>query len=211
MTRVKICGITNPEDAFTAVDAGADALGFVFYRESPRHVSPEEVSRIIGSLPPFVQPVGLFVNEDPETVNQISRFCKLGLVQLHGDEAPDYCLHIETRIIKAFRVSSLTSLDPISEYSLTGCLLDAYSPSFYGGTGKSFNWDIAYQAVKRGYRIVLAGGLTPDNVSEAVRQVRPFAVDVSSGVEFAPGKKDPDKVKAFIRNVKYVSFLQEHI
>jgi phosphoribosylanthranilate isomerase len=209
MTRVKICGITNPEDAFTAVDAGADALGFVFYKESPRHIFPEEAARIIGLLPPFVQPVGLFVNEEPETVNRISRFCQLGLVQLHGDESPDYCLQIEARILKAFRVSSLTSLDPVSEYSLTGCLLDAYSPSFYGGTGKSFNWDIAYQAVKRGYRIVLAGGLTPDNVSDAVRQVRPFAVDVSSGVEFAPGKKDPYKVREFIRNAKADFFLKE--
>lgn len=204
MTKVKICGITNPEDALTAVEAGADALGFVFYKESPRHIFPEEASRIINLLPPFVQAVGLFVNEEPETVNQISRLCRLGLVQLHGDETPEYCASIESRIMKAFRVRSLTCLGPIADYRLSGCLLDAYSPSFYGGTGTSFNWEIAHEAVQRGHRIVLAGGLTPDNVSEAIRQVKPWGVDVSSGVESAPGRKDTNKVREFIRNAKDV-------
>lgn len=204
MTKVKICGITNPEDALTAVEAGADALGFVFYKESPRHIFPEEATRIINLLPPFVQAVGLFVNEEPETVNQISRLCRLGLVQLHGDETPEYCASIEARIMKAFRVRSLTCLDPIADYFLSGCLLDAYSPSFYGGTGTSFNWEIAHEAVQRGHRIVLAGGLTPANVSEAVRQVKPWGVDVSSGVESAPGRKDIKKVREFIRNAKDV-------
>jgi phosphoribosylanthranilate isomerase len=202
MTQVKICGITNPQDALTAVEAGADALGFVFYKESPRHIFPEEAARIINLLPPFVQAVGLFVNEVPEVVNQISRNCRLGLVQLHGDETPDYCRKIEQRFMKAFRIRTLTCLDPIADYRMSGCLLDAYSPSFYGGTGKSFNWEIAREAMIRGYRIVLAGGLTPDNVAEAIRQVRPYAVDVSSGVESAPGRKDTDKVLEFIRNAK---------
>jgi phosphoribosylanthranilate isomerase len=202
MTKVKICGITTPEDALTAVEAGADALGFVFYKESPRHIFPEEAARIINLLPPFVQAVGLFVNEAPEVVNQVSRNCRLGLVQLHGDETPDYCRKIELRVMKAFRVRSLTCLDPIADYRLSGCLLDAYSPSFYGGTGTSFNWEIAQEAVKRGHKIVLAGGLTPDNVAEAIRQVHPYAVDVSSGVESAPGKKDADKIRQFIRNAK---------
>ncbi len=204
MTRVKICGITSPEDALIAVEAGADALGFVFYQESPRHIFPEEAARIINLLPPFVQAVGLFVNETPETVNQISRICRLGLVQLHGDETPDYCRKIEQRIMKAFRVRTLTCLDPIAGYHPTACLLDAYSPSFYGGTGTSFNWEIAQAARQRGHRIVLAGGLTPDNVAEAIRQVQPYGVDVSSGVESAPGKKDPDKVRRFVRNAKEV-------
>lgn len=202
MTRIKICGITTPEDALTAVEAGADALGFVFYKESPRHIFPEEAARIINLLPPFVQAVGLFVNETPETVNQISRFCRLGLVQLHGDETPECCRQIEQRTIKAFRVRGLTCLDPIADFRLSGCLLDAYSPSFYGGTGTSFNWEIAREAVRRSHRIVLAGGLTPDNVAEAIRQVGPYAVDVSSGVESTPGKKDADKVRQFIRNAK---------
>ncbi|MDD2501838.1 MAG: phosphoribosylanthranilate isomerase [Geobacter sp.] len=202
MTRIKICGITSPEDALTAVEAGADALGFVFYKESPRHIFPEEAARIINLLPPFIQVVGLFVNEAPEIVNQISRNCRLGLVQLHGDETPDDCRRIEQRVMKAFRVRSLTCLDPVTDYRLSGCLLDTYSPSFYGGTGTSFNWEIAREAVARSHRVVLAGGLTPDNVAEAIRQVRPYGVDVSSGVESAPGRKDADKVREFIRNAK---------
>lgn len=202
MTRVKICGITSPEDALTAVEAGADALGFVFYKESPRHIFPEEAARIISLLPPFIQAVGLFVNEEPETVNRISRICRLGLVQLHGDETPDYCRRIEQRVMKAFRVRSMTCLDPIADYRLSGCLLDAYSPAAFGGTGQSFNWEIAQEAVRRGHKIVLAGGLTPENVAEAIRQTLPYAVDVSSGVESAPGKKDAGKVRQFIRNAK---------
>lgn len=202
MVKIKICGITSPEDALIAVEAGADALGFVFYQESPRHIFPEEAARIINLLPPFVQAVGLFVNETPETVNQISRDCRLGLVQLHGDETPDYCRTIEQRVMKAFRIRTLTCLDPITGFHPAACLLDAYSPSFYGGTGTSFNWEIAREAVRRSHKIVLAGGLTPDNVAEAIRQVRPYAVDVSSGVESAPGKKDAEKVRQFIRNAK---------
>lgn len=202
MTRVKICGITTPEDALAAVEAGADALGFVFYEKSPRHIFPEEAKRIISQLPPFVQTVGLFVNEQPEVVNQISKICRLGLVQLHGDETPDYCRQIEQRVMKAFRIRSMTCLDPIGDYRLSGCLLDAYSPAAFGGTGQSFNWEIAQEAVRRGQKIVLAGGLTPDNVAEAIHQVDPYAVDVSSGVEYAPGKKDLDKVRQFIRNAK---------
>ncbi len=202
MTRVKICGITNPEDALTAAEAGADALGFVFYKASPRHIFPEGAARIIRLLPPFVQAVGLFVNEEADTVNQITRLCHLGLVQLHGDETPEYCTHIDARILKAFRVSSLTCLDPIVEYRLSGCLLDTFSPAAYGGTGKRFNWEIAREAVQRGHRIVLAGGLTVDTVTEAIRQVSPWGVDVSSGVESRPGKKDPQSVREFIRNAK---------
>jgi phosphoribosylanthranilate isomerase len=202
MTRVKICGITSLEDALTAVDAGADALGFVFFRESPRHIFPEQAARIIQQLPPFVQVVGLFVNEETTAINEIADLCRLDLVQLHGDEPADYCCQIRRRVLKAFRVRSLTCLDPISEYPVAGYLLDTFSPSFYGGTGTSFNWEIASEAVRRHQRIILAGGLTPDNVAEAVRRVHPWAVDVSSGVESAPGKKDADKVRRFICNAK---------
>ncbi len=202
MTRVKICGITNPEDALSAVEAGADALGFVFFKESPRHIFPEEAAGIIAQLPPFVQVVGLFVNEQADQVNEIADLCRLDLVQLHGDETAAYCGQIRRRILKALRVRSLTCLDPISDYRTAGFLLDAYSPSFYGGTGTAFNWEIAAEAVKRHQRIILAGGLTPENVAAAIGQVRPWGVDVSSGVETAPGKKDPHKVRAFIRNAK---------
>ena len=202
MARVKICGITNLEDALSAVEAGADALGFVFYAASPRHIFPEQATRIISQLPPFVQTVGLFVNEELNTVNEVADLCRLDLVQLHGDESADYCQQISRRVLKAFRVRSLTCLDPIKDYRVAGYLLDTFSPSFYGGTGTSFNWEIATEAVKRHQRIILAGGLTPDNVTEAIRQVRPYGVDVSSGVEAGPGKKDRDKVREFIRNAK---------
>ncbi|MGB4600575.1 MAG: phosphoribosylanthranilate isomerase [Trichlorobacter sp.] len=204
MTRVKICGITSLEDALTAVEAGADALGFVFFAKSPRHIFPEQAARIISQLPPFVQAVGLFVNEEADTVNEVADLCRLDLVQLHGDEPPDYCRQFKRRLLKAFRVRSLTCLDPINNYQVAGYLLDTFSPSFYGGTGLSFNWEIAAEAVKRHQRIVLAGGLTPDNVAEAISQVRPYGVDVSSGVEAAPGKKDRDKLRAFLQNAKEV-------
>lgn len=202
MLRVKICGITTVDDALAAVEAGADALGFVLYAKSPRHIFPEEAARIIALLPPFVQSVGLFVNEEPQTVNQLAELCRLDLVQLHGDETPDHCRQIHRRVLKAFRVSSLTCLDPIHNYQTAGFLLDAFSPTSYGGTGTTFNWEIAREAVKRHPRIVLAGGLNPENVAEAVRQVRPWAVDVSSGVESSPGRKDHHKVREFIRAAK---------
>lgn len=204
MTRVKICGITSLEDALTAVDAGADALGFVFFKESPRHIFPEQAAQIIAQLPPFVQVVGLFVNEEIRMVHEVADRCHLDLVQLHGDESADYCRQIRRRVLKAFRVRSPNCLDLIRDYQVSGYLLDAFSPSFYGGTGTSFNWEIAAEAVKRHQRIVLAGGLTPDNVAEAIRQVHPWAVDVSSGVESAPGRKDTQKVRGFIRNAKDV-------
>jgi phosphoribosylanthranilate isomerase len=202
MTRVKICGITNPEDALAAVEAGADALGFVFFRESPRHIFPEEAARIIALLPPFVQTIGLFVNEDNAAISEIAKLCRLDLLQLHGDEKPEQCEQLGRRVMKAFRIKSMTCLDPIDSYRTAGYLLDAYSPSAYGGTGMAFNWEIAAEAVRRYGRVILAGGLTPENVTEAIRKVRPYAVDVSSGVESAPGKKDLQKVREFIRNAK---------
>jgi len=197
MVRVKICGITNPEDALIAVEAGADALGFVFFRGSPRYISPDSAAAIIRLLPPFVQTVGLFVNEEAATVNEIADQCGLDLVQLHGKESPDYCADIHRRIIKAFRVKDLSSLDDMSNYHVAACLLDAWSPAAHGGTGTTFNWEIAARAAAS-HRIILAGGLTPDNVAGAVATVRPYAVDVSSGVESAPGVKNGGLVRAFI-------------
>jgi phosphoribosylanthranilate isomerase len=203
MVRVKICGITSLDDALVAVDAGADALGFVFYGKSPRYITPQSASRIIMALPPFVQTVGLFVNSESGIVNELADSCGLDLVQLHGDEPPDYCNLIERRVIKALRVRGRDSLEIIGSYKVSGILLDAYSPDAYGGTGKSFNWDIAREVADR-FWIILAGGLTPDNVGEAVKSVRPYAVDVSSGVESAPGIKDSDKIREFIFRAKEV-------
>ena len=201
MVRVKICGITSMEDALQAVQAGADALGFVFYEKSPRNLYPEQAASIISELPPFVQAVGLFVNAGAGFVNETADRCRLDLVQLHGDEPPDYCELIRRRVIKAFRVKDITSLDPVRNYSIAGILLDAFSPKAYGGTGLTFNWEVAQEAGQYG-PVILAGGLTPENVRQAVERVNPYGVDVSSGVETAPGRKDPEKVRDFIRQAK---------
>ena len=201
MVRVKICGITDVEDALHAVGAGADALGFVFHDKSLRYVSPEHAKEIIGALPSFVQTVGLFVNSEAGFINGISDRCGLDIVQLHGDEPPEYCELIRRRVIKAFRVRDVKSLDTVRNYRVAGILLDAYSPHAYGGTGLTFDWEFARRVSEHG-PIILAGGLTPDNVREAVNKVTPYAVDVSSGVESDPGRKDPQKVSDFIRRAK---------
>ncbi len=201
MVRVKICGITNVEDALQAVGAGADAIGFVFHDQSPRALSPEQAAAIVQALPPFVQAVGLFVNAGVDFVNATANACRLDIVQLHGDEMPDFCGLVQRRVIKAFRIKDVTSLDAMKNYRVAGYLLDAWSPKAFGGTGTTFNWEIARIAGKFG-PIILAGGLTPDNVRQAVQTVAPYGVDVSSGVETAPGRKDPEKVREFIRRAR---------
>jgi phosphoribosylanthranilate isomerase len=202
MPRVKICGITSVQDALHAAGCGADALGLVFYPDSPRCVTRQLAREIIAELPPFVVPVGLFVNCPVEEIGDTAAVCGFDTVQLHGDETPDDCRLAPLRVIKALRVRGQASLAGIDEYPVVALLLDAWVPGSYGGTGKTFNWQLA-AAAAQAHRVVLAGGLTPDNVVEAVRAVRPYAVDVSSGVERAPGRKDPDLVAAFVRNVKY--------
>ncbi len=205
MVKVKICGITNYDDAAAAVDAGADALGFVFFRESPRYLSLEEAGSIIRHLPPFVATVGVFVNEDPARVEEIASGAGLSVVQLHGEESAGACRAIagSRRVVKAFRVRSPESLDELVEYKdhVSAFLLDTYSAAAYGGTGEVFNWDIALEAKQHG-RIILAGGLTPENVGDAVRHVRPYAVDVSSGVEAGKGRKDHLRLQRFIQQAK---------
>jgi phosphoribosylanthranilate isomerase len=198
MIRVKICGITNLEDALMSVEAGADALGFVFFQGSSRYISPEQAAAIIHQLPPFVQAVGLFVNEELATVNATAAQCGLDLIQLHGEESPDYCAAVTRRIIKAFRVKDDSSLNEMAQYRVAACLLDTWSPAAHGGTGKTFNWEIAARA-SAAHSIILAGGLTPENVASAIAAVQPYAVDVSSGVESTPVKKDAQKVQQFIR------------
>jgi phosphoribosylanthranilate isomerase len=200
--RVKICGITNPEDALAAVDFGADALGFLFFQESPRYISGDHAASIIRQLPPFITTVGVFVNEKPEQIQNIVLRTGIDAIQLHGDEPPALCT-LSRRVIKAIRVKSLESLDPLIGYQgkVSAFLLDTYTSDAFGGTGRIFNWDIASYAKQFG-RIILAGGLTPDNVAEAVRQVTPYGVDVSSGVESQKGKKDHAAMKAFIRKAK---------
>lgn len=200
MVRIKICGITNTEDASAAVEYGADALGFVFYPKSPRCVTPENARTIIEALPPFVTTVGVFVNETVETINSIRTETGISMIQLHGEEPPALC-KAWPRVIKAFRVASMSDLDSLAQYSASAFLLDAYSPAEYGGTGQIFNWEIAVEAKRYG-RIILAGGLTHDNIAQAVAKVTPYGVDVSSGVEQEKGRKDLEKMRLFIERAK---------
>jgi phosphoribosylanthranilate isomerase len=200
--RVKICGITSIADALHAADCGADALGLNFYSKSPRHVTAEQAKEIIEALPPFVTPVGLFVNHPAEEIRRIAEFCGLGTIQLHGDERPEDCRLAPLQVIKALRIRDESSLADLDLYPVRSVLLDAWCPESYGGTGRTFNWQLAARAAQN-RRIILAGGLTPENVADAVRAVKPYAVDVSSGVESAPGHKDPRKVAEFIRNAKF--------
>jgi phosphoribosylanthranilate isomerase len=198
MLRIKICGITNLDDALYASELGADALGFVFYEKSPRYVRPEEAGRIIRALPPFVTPVGVFVDPCEDDVMDAVAASGIRVLQFHGSEKPEFCRAFWMPYVKAFRVRDMESLEGLGAYGdASAYLLDAYSESGFGGTGMTFNWDAAVFAKKFG-RVILAGGLTPDNVAQAVEQVWPYAVDVSSGVEAGKGRKDHEKVRKFI-------------
>jgi phosphoribosylanthranilate isomerase len=199
--RVKICGITNPQDARYAVACGADALGFVFYPGSPRCIAPDAARQIIAGLPPLITTVGLFVNEAPARIREIVVLCGLDTVQLHGDEAPDQCSYPPCRVIKAFRLRGSMAAGDFSAYPVAALLLDAYVPNQFGGTGHRCDWEQAAVVAKE-HPVILAGGLNPENVAEAVRRVHPYGVDVSSGVEKLPGVKDPEKVARFIRLAK---------
>jgi len=201
VVRVKICGITCVEDALEAVHWGADALGFVF-AHSPRQVTPERACAITRELPPLVTTVGVFVNARPEWVREVQGFCGLSVVQLHGDEDEHAARQFGPRVIKAIAVRPDRSIREDS-YPGATILLDAYSPDARGGTGRTFEWGRAAELAKK-RPIILAGGLTPENVLEAVRAVRPYAVDVSSGVEKEPGRKDHEKLGLFIRRAKTV-------
>jgi phosphoribosylanthranilate isomerase len=202
--KVKICGITNRADGLVAAEAGADALGFVFYERSPRFVRVEAAAEITRQLPPFLVKVGVFVNAPEELVFQAIAACGLNLAQFHGNETPEYCRQFGVMSMKAFRIRDAESLRGLPDYATDAWLLDAYSADKLGGTGEKFNWDLAIEAQKLagGRPVFLAGGLTPESVAEAVRRVQPYGVDVSSGVEVAPGRKDHEKVRAFVKQAK---------
>ena len=200
--RVKICGITSADDARAAVGAGADALGFMFYEPSPRCVTPEQAAAIIAKLPTHVAKVGVFVDADEAAVRTTAAMAGLDTLQFHGSEPPEFCARFELRTIKAFRVKDSGSLGKLPDYETDAWLLDSYVQGVPGGTGERFNWDLAVEAKRLGRPILLAGGLTPENAGKAVGQVAPFGLDVSSGVEAAPGRKDAAKVAALIANAK---------
>jgi phosphoribosylanthranilate isomerase len=201
-TRVKICGVTNVADAQAAAEAGADMIGLNFYEKSPRHITLAQAMEISRALPPFVLRVGVFVNPEEELVTRALGDCGLSLLQFHGDETSDFCTQFGLMSLKAIRVRDAESLKQLANFNTDAFLLDAHSQNGPGGTGEKFNWDLAVAAQEFGKPIFLAGGLTPENVAAAVKKVRPFAVDVSSGVESSPGKKDHAKVRAFIAAAK---------
>jgi phosphoribosylanthranilate isomerase len=207
MVRVKICGITKPEDAKLAAELGADAIGLNFYEQSPRCITPFAAAELIRRLPPFVSSVGVFVNWSDAPIIALCKALRLSAAQLHGDESPQIAERVATRlpVIKALRPSQGNSLPEFSRFhGVSAFLLDSAVSGQYGGTGATGNWHLARSAAQS-HRIILAGGLTPENVAEAIRIVRPYAVDVASGVEARPGKKDPVKLQAFFEQVARAS------
>jgi phosphoribosylanthranilate isomerase len=204
MTRVKVCGITNLEDALAALEAGADMLGFNFYARSPRRVTPEGARRIVERLPEDAECVGVFVNESaPGEVLRIAREARLGAVQLHGDETPEFCRELRgLTTIKALRVGPDYDAETAAAFPTDAVLLDAYVADEWGGTGHTFDWTLARRTCEAVPKLFLAGGLRPQNVARAVAMVRPFAVDVCSGVETSPGRKSPQLMRDFVERVR---------
>ncbi|MDP2928929.1 MAG: phosphoribosylanthranilate isomerase [Candidatus Omnitrophota bacterium] len=215
MTKIKICGITNKKDAIDASELGVDMLGFVFYKKSKRYVEPKIVRDIVNELPPFISRVGVFVNEDKDKVIEIAQECSLDVLQFHADETPAYCAGFSAakiggsaysgkdsyKVIKAFRIKDKDSLKGINDYDVNFYMLDAYSSKDFGGTGKSFDWKMAenFEFLKP---VILSGGLTPDNVSNAISTLSPYGVDVSSGIEDSPGRKNLNLMKRFVEKVR---------
>lgn len=202
--KIKICGFTNVEDALAAAETGADALGFVFWEGSPRCVSARRVSEIVRRLPGWILKTGVFVNPSEDLVLRAIGECGLNLLQFHGDETPDFCQRFGIMTMKAFRVRDAASLSRLEHYRTDAWLLDAYVAGKPGGSGEIFNWALAREAQLRGRPVFLAGGLTPGNVGDALKQVCPYGVDVSSGVEASPGVKDHEKMRAFVKAARGV-------
>lgn len=200
MPKVKICGITNTEDALWAAECGSDAIGFIFYNKSPRYIEPDKAKTIIAALPPFIITVGVFVNEDYNDIRDIADLTGIAAIQLHGEESPSYCNLVEGKLIKAIRVKNEKSIETMKKYDVNAFLLDSFNKDSYGGSGLTFDWNLAKKATEYG-KVILSGGLNPDNVTEAIKKVGPYGVDVSSSVEKSPGIKDKKKVKEFIERV----------
>lgn len=191
--RIKICGITNFEDAELCTELGADALGFIFYKQSKRYIAPDKAKSIISMLPPFIHKVGVFVNEDSNNINTIAKEIKLSSVQLHGEESAKFINYVDPPVIKSFRVNDSFDFEILTQYKNTSFLLDAYNQHEYGGTGQQFDWDTIPESIKS--KIILAGGVSVDNIEFIYNKLKPYAVDISSSIELEPGKKDHNKVK----------------
>jgi phosphoribosylanthranilate isomerase len=203
--KVKICGVTSLDDAMACVEIGTDALGLNFYEPSPRYLTLEKAAEITRHLPPFVARVGLFVNASEDTIRQTIEKTGINTLQFHGDETPEFCRKFAPmKIIKAFRMQGADTLRQLADYNVDAWLLDSFDPGSPGGTGMIFNWDLARQAKDEGKPIILAGGLDPENVAEAIHETWPYAVDVASGVESSRGVKDMKMVRRFIETVRQV-------
>jgi phosphoribosylanthranilate isomerase len=200
--RIKICGITRYEDARVAAGLGVDALGFIFSSQSPRYISPANAAEIIRRLPPFVSKVGVFVDEDPQRLLEVIRISGIDTVQLHGSEPPQYCASVPLPVIKVFPVREDFSVNVFSAYKTAGYLLDTWDPELKGGSGRRFDWSAAVAACGVSDTVILSGGLGPSNIQEAIDTVRPYAVDVNSGVEISPGIKNPYKMREVVSIVK---------
>jgi phosphoribosylanthranilate isomerase len=199
--KIKICGITNMEDALLAAELGADALGFIFVKTSPRHIRPSAARKIIQELPLFVVPVGVVADEEHDEILELIEETGICCVQLHGNESPKQLAKFPVPVYKSFRVDKEFNLETLQRYKGSAYLLDTYVEDTLGGTGKTFDWDIAVKAKAYG-RIILAGGLTPENIAEALKKVQPYAVDVNSGVESAPGQKDKNKLERLFKIIR---------
>ena len=206
MTFVKICGITNMDDAHAAVAAGADLLGFNFYKPSPRYITPQHAREIVRRFPTGVLKVGVFVNQELAEVQTIMREAGLGAIQLHGDESPEYCTKFPgCYVIKTFAVTDTFDVEAAAAYDVDAIMLDTKHHHLRGGTGRVFDWSVARQATVRFPELYLAGGLSPENVENAIKTVRPFAVDACSALEDRPGKKNHERMRVFINTVRSVS------
>ena len=207
MTRIKICGITNIEDALVAINLEVDALGFVFYPKSPRYIEPEKVKEIRRNVPLFTLCIGVFVNETKDRVLEIAKQCNLDALQFHGNESPEYCSHFfGYKVIKSFPLKTKEDLKTIEPYPVHAILVDAFDPVRIGGTGKKVDWELAREAKSYG-PLILAGGLNEDNIEEAIRVVNPYGVDISSGIEKSPGIKDHKKMSRFVMKVREIDRL----
>ena len=211
MVKVKICGITNISDAYSAAECGVDALGFIFYPKSQRYVAPAKAKEIIQKLPPEITRVGVFVNHEIQEVKEIVQFCSLNLIQLHGDESPEYCGQFPmSSLVKAVSCQTEEEIQELKNYPVAAILMDAREAGHYGGTGKNSDWRLAIK-VKETHPLILAGGLNRENIREAIERVRPQAVDINTGVETSPGKKDPGKIREIVKIVRETEMISGQI